>query len=201
MVDVIPLRDLDKRFPTPRQPSDVLMTYPLGSLSHDEIFLSLTDQRSELWQHREDWKGHMRLLAANDWVFKTSEWHCSGDLTSAQQQIDRLKEQGHKINVWHPKKYWFIVRHDRNFWACNATPRLMTLPDIRTSYSPFAKLHYVELQARRGWLLLGTVVRFGLMLDTKEDNYAVDQSDGRLYYIDDELYGVREWWELIRNVQ
>lgn len=197
MTDIIPLTDFSKRFPKPETQSDILMTYPIGALSREKIFLFLTDPYSEHWRHRYDWKDYMRIQTVNGWVFKTSEWHCAEKLQTVEKKIMVWKERSKKINIWHPNKFWFILHHGDRYWACNATPRLITLPEIDNSYSEIPGFHYLRYKAERTWMFFWTLCRFRFLLDFKEGNFAVDQASGRLYYIDDELYIFDSWRDIL----
>jgi hypothetical protein len=193
MPEIIPLQDLDRRFPKPKQRSDVLLTYPLSDLSQEEIFSFLTNPHSELWQHKLRWKNYMRLLIAGDWVFKTSEWHCSEDLQSLEIRIANWKELSQTLKIWHPKKYWFILRQEDGYWACNATPRLVTLPDVGSSIPKTSLLDQIKLIIRWSQLNLWVWLKYRLVLDCKIDNFAVSQGNKHLYYVDDEVYRYESW--------
>ncbi|MGH2537501.1 MAG: hypothetical protein ACRDHL_08920 [Candidatus Promineifilaceae bacterium] len=199
MTDIRPLRDPTRRFPRPAQPSDVLLVQPAASLSPEQIFRFLTDPHSEPWQHRLDWKHYMRLLAVNGWVFKTSEWHASGELQAVAQKIDSWQAQSRKIKIWHPDKVWFVLRHNGRYWACSATPRLVTLQDSEKAQFRIGKLFQIALRAR--WVSLGLWIlfRFGLLLDFKKENFAIELGAKRIYYIDDELYTFDSVYDFLRR--
>jgi hypothetical protein len=199
MPDIVPLTDPSRRFPKPQQRSDILLTYPLTDLSKDEIFSFLTNPQSEHWQHQLEWKSYMRLLTIGDWVFKTSEWHQSEDLASLELRINIWKERSRILKIWHPKKFWFILRQEESFWACNATPRLITLPDIGISIPKRSPLDQIELMMRWSKLNLWILFKYGLVLDLKINNYAIAQDSKQLYYVDDEVYRYESWRDFFQR--
>jgi hypothetical protein len=141
----------------------------------------------------------MRLLAVDGWVFKTNEWHCSKDLQSVKQSIEIWKERGRTLKIWHPQKYWFILRQEDIYWACNATPRLVTLPDIGISLPGTSKLDRIELMVRWSLMNLRILFRHGLMLDLKIDNFGIAEGSKQLYYVDDEVYRFESWRDFFRG--
>ncbi len=185
----------------PADRTQIRMTRPLGGLSRDDIYGYLRDPGSEHWQHSTEWKTHLRLLAVDGWVFKTSDWHRSTDLGDVEAKVEAWQRRGRRMKIWHPEKYWFILDLGNDYWACNATPRLETMAEIYESLPQRLGARKVELRARRAWMIFWGLFRFGLILDSKRENFAVEEGRRRLFYIDDELYGFRTWPDFFRRRQ
>jgi hypothetical protein len=193
VADVTCLRDSGAGFPRPGAPSDILPAAPPGVLGREEIFESLVSPASEEWQHANDRKHHVRFVATPGWVFKANVWNRSPELPVIEDSIRTWQRRAGRLGIWHPDKQWFIVRADDHYWACNATPRLTTLPDLE-AFPPHETAVHRWLMSARCWRMRSrTFCRHGFLLDGKPENFAVGGDTRKPFYIDDELYRFDNW--------
>lgn len=123
-----------------------------------------------------------RILAGPEGVVKWSLGR-PGTLEAARDFCRECLERERRLGVHHPAKTWFLWRRDNGVWICNHTPRLLAL-----------HVGLTELRGDQRLPALGEVLNLyaraaasGLRLDEGLSNFGL-AGDGRVYYLDDDLY-------------
>ena len=179
-------------FPVPRSVDDIdiVCTSP-ASVSHQQLFELLTGAKVERVSEMSD---TVCLLYLDQWVVKTRRASADEDRAVAQARARASAELTARVGVWHPTKLWFTLQADGCYWPCSITRRLKTL---RSENEPQQSLSLGPIWRA---LALGVRVFFhhGLRVDPNPSNWALEE--GKLYYVDDELYapvrsGLLRWHE------
>jgi hypothetical protein len=169
-------------FPRPQSADDILLCDDEGPLSQLSIRDLLMSAEAEEWGHKVDATSPTRLLLSAGWVFKARRDRMSADIELVRARTRESALRTRKFGIWHPSKQWFVLHAEGCYWPANATPRLSTMVEMG------------KLKGHCVWVLRGLplVVRALLVhratLDPKPDNYGLDPSTGRLFYVDDEIY-------------
>jgi hypothetical protein len=119
-------------FPRPRSRDDIIGCdddEPLARLGLHELLL---DPRAEEWWHKVGPTSPTRLLLSGGWVFKTRTCRRAGDLEAARARARDSAQRTRRLGVWHPRKRWFVLRADGEYWPCNVSLRQWCLKRDRS---------------------------------------------------------------------
>ncbi len=172
------------------------------------IFSLLASDAGHEWGHKVAATSSTRLLASGGWVFKTNCLYCSEQLESVRACLHKALAVTSALRLWHPAKTWFVLRAQGCHWLCNATPRLTTIEELLgidegQYFDGFNILLYLKSrQALLAWgrmmrLRMQTLVSRHLMLDMWPSNFGFEQSQNALYYVDDEVYYVERFRDIL----
>ncbi|MBZ0120097.1 MAG: hypothetical protein K8H88_24115, partial [Sandaracinaceae bacterium] len=175
-------------FPRPAGSGDIVLLRGSSAPSKGELAALLSDPAAEEWRGKVGVVGgavgladpSARLLCAQGWVLKTNLDQACSDLASAARWVAHAADQASRFPLWHPSKAWLVVRVGAVFHPMSACPRL---PVVR-AVQGFTER--VEAWGRMGAWALEISRRFDVGMDVHPSNFG--EEDGRLYYLDDELY-------------
>ena len=175
-------------FPRPAGSGDIVLLRGSSAPSKGELAALLSDPAAEEWRGKVGVVGGAegsakptaRLLCAQGWVLKTNLDQACSDLASAARWVAHAADQASRFPLWHPSKAWLVVRVGAVFHPMSACPRL---PVVR-AVQGFTER--VEAWGRMGAWALEISRRFDVGMDVHPSNFG--EEDGRLYYLDDELY-------------
>lgn len=181
---------VDGWFPRPVSVADVELLDSVGELDAEALFHLLTTADACEWRHKVGVAGRAdgsakpstRLLASRGVVLKTNlaQLAPSRDAVRARLVLDR--DRGARARVWHPTKQWALLQVADGWLPLSACRELRTL----------RSLDHLEdrLRSWTAMLALGieTESRSGLGLDLNPANFAFEEGQSLLYYVDDELY-------------
>lgn len=174
-------RRRSRRLGRPKTPDCITFVEPNGALSAMEIWSVMS--RSEDWFPNMHPRSPMALAIGRDWVFKANLTKRSLDRRQAESELLRMIRLTIQLGIWHPAKTWFLLHDRRRYVPCNATPVLPLIEELGWLARYRARMQMRAMEA--------IVRRAGLKLDLRDDNFGLDRTNQRLYYLDDEVYRLR----------
>jgi hypothetical protein len=169
-----------RRLGRPVDVDRIIVTEPNGSLSPEQIYSLFT--RATDWRPTADPRTPVALAVSDGWVFKSRLTKRSFDRGAVEEEVRRMIWLSTELRVWHPAKTWFVLHDRRRYLPCSATPLL-----VQASRAPFRRILGLCGIVK----MLREVASFGLRLDPMPWNYGFSGSSLRLYYLDDEVYPLK----------
>lgn len=179
-------------FARPRSLDDLQLISSPAVIPLPEVYRLLTTDAAEELRHkvgvvgRADGsaKGSTRLLLAEGWLFKTDEKLRSPHVDALIDSIRRQTELGKRLPLWHPRKFWFVLRTPEGDWLpVSGCPELVTL----RSATDWSAMTHAWNQMLRFGIHVSQEHQVGL--DMNPANFGADRNIAqRLFYLDDETY-------------
>ncbi len=157
---------------------------PGQAIATDDAFKALTGEKQEL-VHGESFTGRpgTSIFLSPTLVLKVhSNLHLNQK--NSEEWARKALESERNYGVHHPSKTWLLIHYQDRIWIGNATPLLTPLHQYMI-HGDHRRLDAVF--GDYSTLYLGVAERFEKMLDAGLSNFGLD-SDGSLYYLDDDLY-------------
>jgi hypothetical protein len=170
-----------RRLRPPAGPDAIVIPTGNGRLSATDIFALMTD--AEPWQPQPGARTPMVFARTAEWVFKSNLTWRGTEGEAVRQRTVQMIELTAALRIWHPDKTWFMLRDRRRYLVCNATPRLVLPKRAGLRYA----LSFWEMRR-----LSKAAAAQGFRLDIRMYNFGFDRRWWRLYYLDDEVYRLRE---------
>ena len=188
-------------FPRPSSEEDVHVVTPGPGRTRRAACDLLLDASGVEWREKVGVAGRLdgsakpstRLLGVRGWVAKTNVDAASRSRDELEASVRSALARGSGAGLWHPAKFWLLVRSAGSWYPVTLCPELKTLRSI------------ARLEARlEAWLAM---IRHGLRfwgdhrmgLDLNPANFGFAEADGggepTLHYLDDETttwFGPRE---------
>lgn len=213
---------LETWFPRPQTPGDVLVVPREDGFSSLDLFSLLVDSSSEEWHHKVAPDSPTRLLFSRGHVIKTDLIRASGCLAEVRARAAASMRLTRSLGIWHPRKTWFILHAQEQYWPCNITPLLDSVASLLALNGPQDEglinlQFYMRLWSKPSswhkWLMwfkvitlgLKTLLRHRLFIDPSPSNFGFERGQPKMFYLDDELYsfkrlGIRIFrnWHVVR---
>lgn len=191
-------------FPRPSSEEDVHVVTPGPGRTPGGACDLLLDGGAVEWRDKVGVAGRVdgsakpstRLLGVRGWVAKTNVDAASPSRAEAEARLQAALARGRRAGLWHPAKYWVLVRSGGSWYPVTLCPEMRTLRSIE------------PLEARlEAWLAM---IRMGIRfwvdhrvgLDVNPANFGYFGTAGAgpgreptLHYLDDETtdwFGPRE---------
>lgn len=140
-------------------------------------------------------KSTTRLLKSGPWVFKTDMAQQTREQEAHRDRLSMLADIARSTELWHPEKFWFLMRAEAGWLPVSVCPLLTTIRTIEA------------WDIRIGWwtrmILMGLRVSFdqGIGLDLNPSNFAFENPfSDHLYYVDDELYDSHDCFDIAEAI-
>jgi diadenosine tetraphosphatase ApaH/serine/threonine PP2A family protein phosphatase len=188
-------------FPRPSSEADVYVVTPGPGRTPRGACDLLLDGSAVEWRDKVGVAGRAdgsaktstRLLGVRGWVAKTNVDAASRSRDELEARLRAALARGGRAGLWHPAKYWLLVRSAGSWYPVTLCPEMRTLRSIE------------RLDARlEAWLAM---IRLGIRswvdhrvgLDLNPANFGFAEAEGgrrpSLHYLDDETtdwFGPRE---------
>ncbi|GAK50979.1 Ser/Thr protein phosphatase family protein [Candidatus Moduliflexus flocculans] len=190
-------------FPRPEALSDLDIVGPGGGIGEEGLYAKLIAPEALEWREKVgvmtpadgSAKASTRLLKSGGWVFKTDTHQQHADRAVLRAQLQRLVGIALNTDLWHPDKFWFLLRADDVWWPVSACPQLTI---IRAATETVEKLAWWTKMIEMGFEISKT---HHLGLDLNPSNFGFEeQARDRLYYVDDEAYAKHTLFDIAEAI-
>jgi hypothetical protein len=190
-------------FPRPTTAADIDIIDKGRGLSAQALCDALRDPEAVEWTDKVgvatpadgSAKTTTRLLHQGAWVFKTDISQRASDKAAQQARLRMLSDIARSVELWHPDKFWFLMRFEESWLPVSACPLLTTIRNI------------AAWDIRIGWwsrmVLMGVRLSMdhAIGLDLNPSNFAFDHPlSDHLFYLDDEVYDSHEWVDIAEAI-
>jgi len=190
-------------FPRPKAPADLEVIGPGGGLPNETLLELLHNPKAVEWKEKVgvatpadgSAKATTRLLKSGNWVFKTDVNLLAPDRKAVRQSFQPIIALSLRVDLWHPEKFWFLIKLETDWLPVSACPLLTTIRQVD------------EWDTRIIWwsrmIVFGLSVSLehGIGLDLNPSNFAFkDPLSDQLYYLDDEFYAKHDWVDIAEAV-
>ena len=190
-------------FPKPTTSADLEIIGTSRGLSVQALFDLLHAPEAVEWKEKVgvvtpadgSAKATTRLLKSQEWVFKTDIGQQTFDKSGHVDRLHTLADIAQSVELWHPEKFWFLLRCEGQWLPVSACPLLTTIRAIE------------EWDIRIGWwsrmIMMGLRLSFehAIGLDLNPSNFAFDDPmSDHLFYVDDELYGSHDCFDIAESI-
>ena len=190
-------------FPRPEALTDLDIVGPGGGIGEEGLYARLLAPDAIEWREKVgvmtpadgSAKASTRLLKSGGWVFKTDTNQQNADRAALRSQLQRLVGIALNTDLWHPEKFWFLLRTDEVWWPVSACPHLTI---IRAATDSTEKLAWWTRMIELGFEMSKT---HHLGLDLNPSNFGIeDNVRDRLYYVDDEAYAKHSLFDIAEAI-
>jgi len=190
-------------FPRPEALTDIDIVGPGGGIGEEGLYARLIAPDAFEWREKVgvmtpadgSAKASTRLLKSGGWVFKTDTHQQSADRAALRSQLQRLVGIALNTDLWHPEKFWFLLRTEEVWWPVSACPQLTI---IRAATDVTEKLAWWTKMIALGFEMSETH-HLGLDLNPSNFGYENHVRD-RLYYVDDEAYAKHSLFDIAEAI-